>query len=73
MNLRTRICELFEIEVPIVQTGMGWVAERPGDYADALSKGHAVQMFGCESTGALFHAFAAHLRVLRGHHWQLMD
>lgn len=26
MNLRTRVCELFEIEVPIVQTGMGWVA-----------------------------------------------
>jgi NAD(P)H-dependent flavin oxidoreductase YrpB (nitropropane dioxygenase family) len=24
--LRTRICDLFGIEVPIVQTGMGWVA-----------------------------------------------
>lgn len=26
MNLRTRICDLFAIKVPIVQTGMGWVA-----------------------------------------------
>jgi len=25
-TLRTPICELFEIDVPIVQTGMGWVA-----------------------------------------------
>ena len=24
--LRTKICDLFGIEVPIVQTGMGWVA-----------------------------------------------
>jgi NAD(P)H-dependent flavin oxidoreductase YrpB (nitropropane dioxygenase family) len=24
--LRTRICDLFGIEVPIIQTGMGWVA-----------------------------------------------
>ena len=26
MNLRTPICDLFGIDVPIVQTGMGWVA-----------------------------------------------
>ena len=26
MSLHTRICELFEIEFPIVQTGMGWVS-----------------------------------------------
>ena len=25
-TLRTRLCELAEIDVPIVQTGMGWVA-----------------------------------------------
>jgi NAD(P)H-dependent flavin oxidoreductase YrpB (nitropropane dioxygenase family) len=25
-RLRTRICDLFGVEVPIVQTGMGWVA-----------------------------------------------
>ncbi len=25
-GLRTRICDLFGIEVPVVQTGMGWVA-----------------------------------------------
>ena len=24
--LHTRICDLFGIEVPIIQTGMGWVA-----------------------------------------------
>ncbi len=24
--LRTRACELFGVEVPIVQTGMGWVS-----------------------------------------------
>ena len=46
------------------RTGTGWVAERHGDYADALSKGHAVQMFGCESTGALFSPFVAYLRLL---------
>jgi NAD(P)H-dependent flavin oxidoreductase YrpB (nitropropane dioxygenase family) len=26
MTLRTRLCDLFGIDVPIVQTGMGWVA-----------------------------------------------
>ncbi len=26
MRLRTRICDLFGIEVPIIQTGMGWVS-----------------------------------------------
>ena len=26
MTLRTRVCDLFGIEFPIVQTGMGWVA-----------------------------------------------
>ena len=26
MNLRTPVCDLFGTEVPIVQTGMGWVA-----------------------------------------------
>ncbi len=26
MKLRTRICDLFGIEVPIIQTGMGWVS-----------------------------------------------
>ena len=25
-TLRTRLCQLVDIEVPIVQTGMGWVA-----------------------------------------------
>ena len=25
-RLHTRICDLFGIDVPIVQTGMGWVA-----------------------------------------------
>ena len=45
-------------------TGAGWVAERHGDYADALSRGHGVVLMGSESTGALFPAFAAQLRVL---------
>ena len=26
MSIRTPICDLFGIDVPIVQTGMGWVA-----------------------------------------------
>lgn len=26
MTMRTPICDLFGIDVPIVQTGMGWVA-----------------------------------------------
>ena len=26
MSIRTPICDLFGIEVPIIQTGMGWVA-----------------------------------------------
>ena len=26
MTLHTRICDRFGIDVPIVQTGMGWVA-----------------------------------------------
>jgi NAD(P)H-dependent flavin oxidoreductase YrpB (nitropropane dioxygenase family) len=25
-TLRTPICDLFRVDVPIVQTGMGWVA-----------------------------------------------
>jgi len=26
MTLNTRVCELFDIDMPVVQTGMGWVA-----------------------------------------------
>ena len=44
--------------------GTGWVAEKPGDYASALAKGHGVLLMGCESTGALFTAFALLLRTL---------
>ena len=39
-------------------------AERRGDYADALSKGHRVVLMGCESTGALHLPFALLLRTL---------
>ena len=46
------------------RTGLGWVAARAGDYADALAKGHGVTMLGCESTGALFTAFLLVLRTL---------
>ena len=43
-------------------SGDGWVAAKDGDYADALSKGHAVILLVTESTGA----FSADLdRVLR--------
>ena len=44
--------------------GTGWVAEKPGDYTSALSKGHGVILLGCESTGALFTPFAFVLRTL---------
>ena len=44
--------------------GTGWVAEKPGDYASALAKGHGVLLMGCESTGALFTPFALLLRTL---------
>ena len=40
------------------------MAEKPGDYASALAKGHGVLLMGCESTGALFTAFALLLRTL---------
>ena len=46
------------------RTGTGWVAERQGDYSDALAKGHNVALMGCESTGAIYPAFSALLRVL---------
>ena len=46
------------------RTGTGWVAERQGDYSDALAKGHGVALMGCESTGAIYHAFSALLRIL---------
>ena len=46
------------------RTGRGWVGEKPGDYADALAKGHGVILLGCESTGALFTAFTLLLKAL---------
>ena len=46
------------------RTGTGWVAERQGDYSDARAKGHGVALMGCESTGAIYHAFSALLRIL---------
>ena len=44
--------------------GDGFVAERAGDYADALSKGHGVLLLLAESTGALAPAFIKLLRIL---------
>ncbi len=38
-RLHTRLCDLFEIEVPIVQTGMGWVAGPRLVAATALAGG----------------------------------
>ena len=46
------------------RTGLGWVARRRGDYADALSKGNGVIFLGCESTGALFPALSLVLKTL---------
>mmetsp|Transcript_30806 Transcript_30806/g.98551 ORF Transcript_30806/g.98551 Transcript_30806/m.98551 type:complete len:272 (-) Transcript_30806:171-986(-) len=45
-------------------TGTGWVRAVDGQYADAIAKGHAVTLLGMESTGALYHVFSLHLRLL---------
>ena len=45
-------------------TGIGHVAERDGDYADALSKGHGFLLLLAENTGAIAPAFVKLLRIL---------
>ena len=39
-------------------TGTGWVRQEPGQYTDAISKGHPIVLLGMESTGAMFHPLA---------------
>ena len=45
-------------------TGTGWVRQEPGQYTDAISKGHPIVLLGMESTGAMFHPLALLLKLL---------
>ena len=44
--------------------GTGWVRQEPGQYTDAISKGHPIVLLGMESTGAMFHPLALLLKLL---------
>ena len=46
MTLQTRICDRFGIDVPIVQTGMGWVAGARLVQLERVDAAHVIRLEG---------------------------